>query len=153
MKNIIDIKDVSWKKDGKTILHQLNWQVEKNEHWAVLGLNGSGKTSLLTMLNGYMWPTSGQISVLEHPFGQIDLRILRQSIGWVSSSLQERVNKTQLVEDIIVSGKYASIGLYEVPTTEDYERAYKLIRKMRGHHLLGRPYETCSNGEIGRAHV
>ena len=88
MKNIIDIKDVSWKKDGKTILHQLNWQVEKNEHWAVLGLNGSGKTSLLTMLNGYMWPTSGQISVLEHPFGQIDASIDTQ-LKQIHKALQQ----------------------------------------------------------------
>ena len=46
------------------ILHDVNWRVECGQHWVILGANGSGKTSLLSALTGYLMPTSGEISVL-----------------------------------------------------------------------------------------
>src|SRR5690625_4414542 len=127
------MKNVSWVREKKTILSDINWQVLKGENWAVLGLNGSGKTTLLNMVNGYIWPTTGQVSVLEKQFGKTDLRELRKKIGWVSSALEVRMNTSERVQDIIVSGKYASIGLYEEPTEADFA--------------------FVENLKIGRAHV
>src|SRR5690625_4137926 len=101
------MKDVSWRRLGKTILTNINWTVKKGEHWAVLGLNGSGKTTLLNMVNGYIWPTTGTVSVLEERFGKTDIREMRKSIGWVSSAMQERLNERHLTQDIVVSGKFA----------------------------------------------
>lgn len=147
MQQIIEMKDVSWTRDGKVLLNGVNWSVSQGENWALLGLNGSGKTTLLNMLNGYLWPTSGEITVLGHKFGEVDVRELRRSIGWVSSSLQEKLYGNEKAEDLVVSGKYASIGLYEKPSEEDYERADQLMNQLRCTHLVGRSYQTCSQGE------
>lgn len=147
---VIDMQNVSWRRQKKEILSNINWQVKRGEHWAVLGLNGSGKTTLLNMVNGYIWPTTGQVTVLDQPFGKTDLRELRKSIGWVSSSLQERMNGRQLVQDIVVSGKYASIGLYEEPSEEDFDMAFQIMERLNGTHLIDRTYETCSSGEKQR---
>ncbi|MGM8364543.1 ABC transporter ATP-binding protein [Virgibacillus sp. W0181] len=148
MKMVIDMKNVSWKRTGKTILTDINWQVEKGQHWAVLGLNGSGKTSLLNMVNGYIWPTTGTVSVLGERFGKTDIRELRKSIGWVSSSMQERINGRHVVEDIIVSGKFASVGLDHLePVKNDYERVYQLMEQLGCKHLYNQTYDKCSNGE------
>src|SRR5690625_1790821 len=89
----------------------MNWKVQKGEHWAVLCRNGAGKTTLLNMVNGYIWPTTGNVSVLGNKFGKTDIHEMRKSIGWVSSSLGERVNGRHLAEDIVVSGKFAAVGL------------------------------------------
>lgn len=43
MEKIIKLENVSLAKQGRTILKDLNWQVKKGEHWAILGLNGSGE--------------------------------------------------------------------------------------------------------------
>lgn len=147
MTNVIDIKDVSWKRLRKTILSDISWKVTKGEHWAVLGLNGSGKTTLLNMINGYIWPTTGKVCVLDQPFGKTDIRELRKSIGWVSSSLQERMKGTAYAEDIVVSGKYASIGLYEDPPQTDFQKAAQIMEQVGCRHLEGRTYQTCSQGE------
>ena len=50
MEKIIKLENVSLAKQGQTILKNLNWQVNKGEHWAILGLNGSGKSTLLRLL-------------------------------------------------------------------------------------------------------
>lgn len=156
METVIQMKDVSWVRNRKTILYDIDWTVRPGEHWAVLGLNGSGKTTLLNMVNGYIWPTTGKVGVLGEQFGRTDLRELRKRIGWVSSSLEMRVNGKEQVENIIVSGKYASIGLYEDPTEGDFDKVHEIMERLNILHTYNRPYETCSNGEkqkvlIGRA--
>ncbi|WP_425270911.1 ABC transporter ATP-binding protein [Paenibacillus ferrarius] len=138
---------VSWFRENKTILNQVDWQVRQGEHWAVLGLNGSGKTTLLNMINGYIWPSQGDMSVLGHPFGSVDLRDLRKSIGWVSSSLQEKLYASDKTQHVVISGKHASIGLYEKPSEEDFERAVQLMQRLSCYHLYDRTYQSCSQGE------
>ncbi|MNJ43472.1 putative ABC transporter ATP-binding protein YlmA [compost metagenome] len=145
--HVIAMHNVSWRRDGKTVLEGIDWQAAKGENWALFGLNGSGKTTLLNMINGYIWPTTGTISVLGHKYGEVDVREMRKSIGWVSSSLQQRIHASEKVQDLVVSGKFASIGLYEKPASEDFDRAEMLMRQLGCGHLLDRMYQTCSQGE------
>ncbi|RCX23438.1 iron complex transport system ATP-binding protein [Fontibacillus phaseoli] len=144
---IIGMNGVSWSRDHKMILNEIEWQVNEGEHWAILGLNGSGKTTLLNMINGYIWPSSGQVSVLGHPFGSVDLRELRKSIGWVSSSFQERLYASDKSQHIVISGKHASIGLYAEPNEEDFDKAKELMERLSCGHLYDRSYQSCSQGE------
>src|SRR5690625_7055504 len=102
------------------------------------------------MVNGYIWPTTGKVTVLDQPFGKTDIRELRKSIGWVSSSLQERINGRQLTQDIVVSGKYSSIGLFEEPSKEDFVKATEILKRLNGKHLIDRTYETCLSVEKQR---
>lgn len=142
------MKNVSWKRQGIEILHDINWEVKKQEHWTVLGLNGAGKTTLLNMVNGYIWPTTGEVSVLGNKFGQTDITKLRYSIGWVSSSLSERINGHHNTEELVVSGKFAAVGLtFADPTEADFERARELMKQLNVEHTYGQSYAKCSHGE------
>ncbi|MDF2660183.1 MAG: molybdenum transporter ATP-binding protein, partial [Paenibacillus sp.] len=107
MSLVIDVRNITWNRDNKTVLNHIDWQVANGENWAILGLNGSGKTTLLNMITGYIWPTEGQVSVLGHLYGTVDLRELRKSIGWVSSSLQEKLHMNDRTQHVVLSGKYA----------------------------------------------
>jgi iron complex transport system ATP-binding protein len=147
---IIDVKNVSISRDSKYILKDVSWEVEKGQHWAILGLNGSGKTTLLNMLNGYIFPSKGDVNVLGKPFGKYDLRELRKSIGWVSTSLQERLYGNEKALDIVISGRYASIGLFNIPTEEDQREAQKLLALLDADSLSDRSYGTLSQGEKQR---
>ncbi|MBW7455339.1 ATP-binding cassette domain-containing protein, partial [Paenibacillus sepulcri] len=124
METIIDMQGVSWQREDRLLLNEVSWRVLPRQHWALLGLNGSGKTTLLNMINGYLWPTKGSIKVLGRTLGETDVRHLRQSIGWVSSSLQDKLYGTDSGERIVLSGKYATIGLYDRPSEEDISYAY-----------------------------
>ena len=46
-------------------------------------------------------------------FGKTNLPELRKEIGWVSSSIQQQFHSYDTVLQIILSGKFASIGLYD----------------------------------------
>ncbi|MFC4100796.1 ABC transporter ATP-binding protein [Paenibacillus xanthanilyticus] len=147
MQPVIDIQNVSWRAGANELLRGVNWTVRQGEHWALLGLNGSGKTTLLNIVTGYIWPTSGSVSVLGRRFGEVDLRELRRSIGWVSSSLQEKLYASDRTQHVVISGKYATIGLYEKLLEADLARAESLMRTLGCLHLWDREYRTCSQGE------
>src|SRR5699024_5275469 len=135
MKHVIDKKNVSWKREGKTIIQDIDCEVNRGEHLAVLGLYGAGQATLLNMVNGYIWPTTGTVSVLGESFGKTDIHNLRRSIRWVSSSLGERINGRHMAEDIVVSGKFASVGLlFAEPTPADFEAAQEWMKLLGVSH-------------------
>lgn len=147
---IIEAKQISVIRDSKYILKEVNWSVKAGEHWAILGLNGSGKTSLLDLINGYLFPSKGEIQVFDKTFGKYDWRELRKSIGWVSTALQERLYGTETVEDIVLSGKFASIRLFDQPSQEDRDFAQSLLERFDCLELSRRAYSTLSQGEKQR---
>ena len=53
--------------------------------------NGSGKTSLLSALTGYLTPSAGCVEVLCEVYGRTDWRELRRRIGMVSSSIRQLI--------------------------------------------------------------
>ncbi|EAE5858338.1 ABC transporter ATP-binding protein [Listeria monocytogenes] len=140
-------ENVYLKRDNKTILSDINWVVNEKENWAILGLNGSGKTTLLQLLNGYLWPSSGRLQVLGHIFGQTSLPELRKSIGWVSNALDHQLKDYELSEQIVLSGKFASIGIYAKVTADEIALAKKWLIDCGGISLIGKPYKILSQGE------
>jgi iron complex transport system ATP-binding protein len=144
------LTDVSFIRRQRLILDRINWDIAPGSHWVVMGGNGSGKTTLLQLLAGYLWPTRGHITVLGEPFGRIDLRELRKKIGWVGSFLQSQIPSEQRPLDLIVSGKFASIGIFEKAGRHDYQEAEELARSFGCGQLLELPYGVLSQGEKQR---
>lgn len=144
---VININNISWKSGNRYILKKINWSVKCGEHWAILGLNGSGKTSLLNLINGYIWPSKGTISVFGKKFGAYDIRELRKSIGMVSSYLQEKFYTTETAEEIVLSGKFATIGLYNHISSEDKKNVKSILKSLDCTNIIKKPYFILSQGE------
>ena len=159
-KTILQLEEVTWRRQGQSILKGINWQVKEEEHWAVLGLNGSGKTSILNIITGYSYPTSGAVKVLDTKFGEASLPKLREEIGYVSSAL-DRFGSTfnnQRVKHIILSGKFSTVGLYNKQdiTESDWHLVQAILEELRIGYLSEQAFSTLSQGEkrrvlIGRA--
>ncbi|MFC4798267.1 ABC transporter ATP-binding protein [Neobacillus sp. GCM10023253] len=148
---ILQLEDVSLKRSDNWILKNVNWQIEKGEHWVLFGLNGSGKTAILNLLNAYNFPTKGKINVLGMEFGKTYLaEKLRKQIGFVSSSLQEKFHPGDNAFEVVLSGAFASIGLYEAPTDEIRRKAISLLEELGCIDYANRNYETLSQGEKQR---
>jgi len=143
-------------RSGTVILREVNWRVQRGEHWVILGANGSGKTSLLSALTGYLMPTSGEISVLGETYGQSDWRELRKKIGLVSSSIRQLMADDEPALATVASGKYAMIDFWGRVTRAEKARALRLLRQVECAYLAERPWRVLSQGErqrvlIGRA--
>jgi ABC-type molybdenum transport system ATPase subunit/photorepair protein PhrA len=71
------------------------------------------KTILISIINGYHHPSEGKAEVLGRRFGKTDLRELRLHMGEASSEIKNMLHTEDTVIDIVLSGKFATIGLYE----------------------------------------
>src|SRR5476651_1406470 len=109
IKPIFEVEKLRVERDA-VILHEVNWRVEPGQHWVILGANGSGKTSLLSTLTGYLMPTSGEIRIGTARFGAADWREVRRSVGLVSSSLGHKIEAEQTARAVILSGSNAQIN-------------------------------------------
>lgn len=147
---IVELENVSIRRDYQYLLKDVNWKIEKGEHWAILGLNGAGKTLLLTLLNGYLFPSEGNVHILGKTVGKYDMRQLRKSIGWVSSAMEARFHSYTTALDIVLTGKFASLDLYDEATEVDVAYAEECLSKLGILHLADRPYRTFSQGEKQR---
>ena len=144
---VIDLQNISWVRQGKQILTDVSWQVNRGENWCLVGLNGSGKTTLLNILTGYIWPSTGSVTVLGQRYGTVKLPEFRKRIGLVSSSLQQRFYGHETAEEVVMSGKFATIGLYDGVEADDEQRARELLVLFGCEKLIGRQYHTFSQGE------
>jgi len=140
-------------RGGTVILDDVNWRVKHGEHWVILGANGSGKTSLLSALTGYLMPTDGEISLLGETYGQSDWRELRKKIGLVSSSVRQMMADEEPALETVASGKYAMIDFWGRLTRAEKTQAAKLLRQIECAHLAERPWRVLSQGERQRVLV
>ncbi len=147
---ILDIQDVSYVAGGTTILDRVSWRVERGQHWAVLGPNGAGKTTLLRIACGYLWPNAGG-SVRRSGQALVDLRELRRSIGWISSSINAQIPKHERVLDTVVSGRFGQLGLkemaWDLPTSADYGAAERYLGQLGCVALGAKQFGVLSQGE------
>lgn len=154
--SILTVTDLTVQRDRTVILDNISWQVEAGQHWAILGANGSGKTSLLSALTGYLTPTGGEVELLSERYGQSDWRELRKKVGLVSSSIRQMIPDDETALETIISGRYAMIDFWGEITPADRRRGMKILREIEGRYLQHRPWAFLSQGErqrvlIGRA--
>ncbi len=147
---ILEVKNMSIRRDGTMILRDISWRVARGQHWVMLGANGSGKTSLLSALTGYLMPTSGEISVLGERYGASDWRELRKQIGLVSSSVRQMMAEDEPALDTVASGKHAMIDCWHTPPRADRSRAARLLQQVECAHIAERPWSVLSQGERQR---
>jgi iron complex transport system ATP-binding protein len=149
MTDLITCEHVGYRQQGLDILRDVDWRIERGEHWAVLGPNGCGKTTLLRIASGYLWPTSGRVLRLGKEL--VDLGQLRRSIGWVSSDLAARVPADDTGLETVVTGRLGMIGLRRYPhfgpTDADFVAAAAELARLDCESLAHKPFGVLSQGE------
>lgn len=143
----VRLDHITFMRDHTTILHDISLLIEKGQHWTIIGPNGSGKTSLISIINGYHFPSEGEAKVLGRKFGKTDLRELRLHIGEASSEIKNMIHTQDSVIDIVLSGKFATIGLYVTPSLKDKLRAKLLLEFFGLSEKEDRPFNILSSGE------
>ncbi len=142
------IRNASLYRDYRPVIRELNWTIHRGEHWAVLGANGSGKSTLLSMIYGDLHPAlGGTIERAGLPRGA-RIEEWKHRVGWVSPELQADHYLAKSLEEIVISGRYASVGLNEPPTKADRRAAQRWLRFFGIEHLRERGPRQVSYGQM-----
>ena len=146
---LIELHSVDYTQRNTAILRDVTWQLSAGEHWAILGPNGCGKTTLLKIACGYQWPTDGKVLRMGEEL--IDLREWRKRIGWISCDLVAQVPSGDRAIETVVTGRTAQVGLRYLPTfhpTEElFEEARERLADIGCSHLADKPFGVLSQGE------
>jgi cation:H+ antiporter len=147
---ILEVSRLRVERGRTAILRGVDWRVARGEHWVILGANGSGKTSLLKALTGFLSPTAGEIFVLGQRYGASDWRELRFHLGVVTSSFTAAIPPAEPALDTVVSGKFAQLDLWHAGTRADRDAAQKLLRFVGLAKIANREWAYLSQGERQR---
>jgi iron complex transport system ATP-binding protein len=150
MRPLLDVSNLTMTRGRTPILRQLSWRVLRGEHWAILGANGSGKTSLLKSLTGYMPPSAGSIELLGHVYGAADWRELRLKVGVVMSAFVTAIPPAEPAIETVISGRYAQLDLWQRISASDTKDARRLLRFVGLARIEDREWACLSQGERQR---
>jgi molybdate transport system ATP-binding protein len=146
---LIEMKETTVQYDGRVILDKLNWVMKRGENWAILGPNGSGKSTILRLILGEnLQGYANQITLFGKRKGTGEtLWEIKKRIGAVSAELQVQYRKKMSATDVIASGFYDSIGLYQYPTPEQKEIVDRWIQLLRIEDIAKESYHRLSYGQ------
>ncbi len=103
------LQDVSVIRDGRPIVDQVDWTIEADQRWVVLGRNGCGKTTLMQVLSMYLHPSLGTVEVLGERLGRTDVRTLRRRIGMTSAALANQFRTDLTCTEVVMCAKNAAL--------------------------------------------
>lgn len=132
------------------ILKDVNWRVNAGENWVLMGANGSGKTSLLSVLAGYLTPSAGIVRVCGKEYGAFPWQELRAMLGFVSASVKRMIEPGFSALEIVTSGKGALVNPWEEAALDDLHKARGLMADSGLDYLENRAWELLSQGERQR---
>lgn len=144
---MIQLKGLTFRREERTILRGVDLSVKPGENWTLLGRNGCGKTTVLEMITGYQFPSSGTVEILGNRYGQCDVREVRKKIGYISPNLIEKMTLSDPVWEIVAGGAFAYLRLYEEVSEDVREQAYIQLQRVGMDSVAVQPFGTLSQGE------
>lgn len=86
MQPVIEVKNCAANQVIGICCIILTGKLQKGDHWIVFGMNGCGKTTLLSIIAGYNDFTTGSVKIFGEAYNNDNILQNRKKIGWVSSS-------------------------------------------------------------------
>jgi ABC-type Mn2+/Zn2+ transport system ATPase subunit len=132
----------------ETIVANIDFTLCAHESLALIGTNGSGKTTMLKTLIGLIPPISGELTVFGQPPAQIS-----RKIAYLSQFHSSAFILPLRAVDVVRMGRYADHGLTGKLTSEDHDLVIESMKRMGISALAEKPLRALSGGQQQRVYI
>jgi len=140
-------------RSGRRVLEDVSWTIRPGERWVLAGANGAGKTQLLKIIAGSVWPTPTGRDVRQYRW-KGDLwrtpQEIQDEIGYVGPERQDRYTRygwNHSVAEVVATGVHRTDIPLHSTGDADRRRVAAILRRLRIEPLGGRRFLTLSYGE------
>ncbi|WP_342755090.1 molybdate ABC transporter ATP-binding protein ModF [Pantoea sp. MBD-2R] len=146
---LILLRDGVVSYDDKPILNHLSWEVQPGQHWQIVGPNGAGKSTLLSLVTGdHPQGYSNDLTLFGRRRGSGEtIWDIKQHIGYVSSSLHLDYRVSSSVRNVILSGYFDSIGIYQAVSDRQQQLAAQWLQRLGMSKAADVPFHSLSWGQ------
>lgn len=146
---LIALNKVNVSYDGRPILRNISWTINKGEFWELSGKNGSGKTTILSMITGENPKGYGQdLYLFGHKKGSGEsVWDIKKNIGYFTPAMTDKFTGYHSVEHMMISGILDSVGLYVQPTETQLRLAKQWLQLINMWHLKDTLYHDLTLGQ------
>jgi molybdate transport system ATP-binding protein len=146
---LVKLSNICVKYTDMVLIDGLNWTIEPNQHWQLSGPNGSGKTAVLSLITGdHPQCYTNDIFVFGYQRGNGEsIWQIKQYIGYVSTALQWEYRVGTSLRNVIISGFYDSIGLYNKSTDRQKQIADEWLALLGMKNRGDQPFNKLSYGD------
>jgi molybdate transport system ATP-binding protein len=149
----VHLRHLDLRRGGRRVLTDISWSIRPGEHWLLAGGNGAGKTQLLKILAGIVWPAPSRQPVLRYRLARQDSTTalgIKEEIAYLGA---ERQDKYQRYGWNMRAERIAGTGLYrtDIPldrlSSSDARRIHAVLKALGVAHLAARAFLSLSYGE------
>ena len=150
------LRAVSVRRGDKCALSDVSWRLRPGERWALVGDNGAGKTQLLKLLSGDVWPTAGRASSSgdgrQYRLGRhvVDVIEAKSRVAYIGAEQQDKYARYEWnlrVRDLVATGLHRSDLLLLPVTLPQAKRVAATLRACGLRALAAREFLSLSYGQ------
>ena len=141
----LELEDLTVAYDGKPAIWDIDLSIPVGELVAIVGPNGAGKSTLIKSALGLLPRAAGSVRFFGQPY-----RAVRQRVGYVPQRGSVDWDFPTTVEDVVMMGRYGSLGWFRRPGNRDREHASAALDQVGLADLRHRQISQLSGGQQQR---
>jgi iron complex transport system ATP-binding protein len=145
VKLLLTTRDLVAGYGPRPVVRGVDCEVRSGELWAVLGPNGTGKSTLLRAVLGVVPWMRGEVRLLGRPRAEWEPRALARKVAWVPQNFEPAEGFSGL--ELVLMGRGPHLGLWGLPSAKDVALARAVLEELGVAELADRPGEALSGGE------
>ncbi len=145
---LLEARGLTVEIGGKQVCANLHLEIHAGQRWALLGINGVGKTTLLHTLAGLRAPAAGQVLLNGLAIDKLPRRQVARQLGLLLQEEGDAFPGTVL--ETALSGRHPHLGRWQWESAEDIALAERALAQVGLAGLASRQLGTLSGGERRR---